>query len=288
MTFVGKMLVVVQVVLSIAFMAFAGGVYSIQQSWKAEAAKLQSQVDSLKSDLADQSTSLQLKLDQAEQARAAAEQRANQAEGINAQLQAQLANEQQRTNQLNLQNNQLQGLAEAKSDEATYRLEEAQRERVAAQALRQQVNELQTGLRDRDDQIFAMQLQLDDLTSRFNTLVAENGDLKKVLRLNNLSDDPAELRALEEPPPPIDGVVVATKSDRTNRTSAVEISVGSDDGVRKNHVLDVYSTEATGGKTRYLGKIRIMTVTPDRAVGYVIESSKNGIIQRGDNVTTRL
>ncbi|MGE0378772.1 MAG: hypothetical protein AB7Q45_25500, partial [Planctomycetaceae bacterium] len=228
------------------------------------------------------------KIDLAEQAMTAAEQRANQAIGENAQLRGEIANEQQKTNQLNLQNNQLQGLAEAKSDEATYRDEEAQRERVASKALRAQVNEMQTGLRDRDDQIFAMQLQLADLSTRFDTLLAENGDLKKVLRLNNLSDDPAELRSLEEPPPPIDGVVVATKADKTSRTNAVEISVGSDDGVRKNHVLDVYSTAATGGQTRYLGKIRIMTVTPDRAVGYVIQSAKNGIIQRGDNVTTRL
>src|SRR3970040_390648 len=35
MTFVGKVLVVVQVFLSLCFMAFAGAVYTVQQDWKA-------------------------------------------------------------------------------------------------------------------------------------------------------------------------------------------------------------------------------------------------------------
>ena len=34
MTFVGKVLVIVQVVLSLCFMAFAGAVYTVQQNWK--------------------------------------------------------------------------------------------------------------------------------------------------------------------------------------------------------------------------------------------------------------
>ena len=34
MTFVGKVLVIVQVVLSLCFMAFAGAVYTVQQDWK--------------------------------------------------------------------------------------------------------------------------------------------------------------------------------------------------------------------------------------------------------------
>ncbi len=288
MTFVGKMLVVVQLVMSIAFMAFAGAVYSTQQSWKDEAEKLQTQVSGLQTDLQDQNTELQRKLDAAEQAAAAAVQRAEQAEGDNAQLRNEIANQKQKTEQLNLQNNSLQGLAESKSNEASFRDEEAQRERVASRTLREQVNELQAGLRDRDDQIFAMRLRLEDLSERFDALLAESGDLKKILRLNGLPTDPAEFRSLEDPPPPVDGVVVATKTDKTNRTKAVEISVGSDDGVRKNHELDVYSSAVNGGKNRWLGKIRISNVTPDRAVGYVIETAKNGIIQRGDNVTTRL
>ncbi|MBX3439419.1 MAG: hypothetical protein KF861_18165, partial [Planctomycetaceae bacterium] len=75
------MLIVVQLVLSIVFMAFAGAVYSVQQSWKAKADTLQAQVSSLQSDLTDQNTSLQRRLDAADQARGAAEERANRTDG---------------------------------------------------------------------------------------------------------------------------------------------------------------------------------------------------------------
>jgi hypothetical protein len=288
MTFVGKMLVVVQLVMSLVFMAFAAAVYSVQQSWKEEAASLQQQVSDLQNDLSEQNTTLQRKVTDATQTAEAAVARAETAEGVNAQLKAQLANEQQNINELNLQNNSMQGVALAKSAEAAFRDEEAQRGRIAYQTLRNEVDTLNSELRDRDDQIFAMQLEMEDLASRYDTLLAESGDLKKILRMNDLPTDPTEFTALEEPPPPVDGIVVDTKADESNRVAAVQISIGSDDGVRKNHVLDVYSSAANGGQTQYLGKIRVFQVTPHWAVGYVIQSSKNGIIQRGDNVTTRL
>ncbi len=61
----------------------------------------------------------------------------------------------------------------------------------------------------------------------------------------------------------------------------VEISVGSDDGVFKNHQNDRLS------RSRYLATIRITDVYPDKAIGLVIEDTRNGTIARGDNVTTK-
>ena len=49
--------------------------------------------------------------------------------------------------------------------------------------------------------------------------------------------------------------------------------------------LDVFRTSA-GGK--YLGRIKLVYVEGDRSVGAVIRKTKNGIIQREDNVTTKL
>ena len=37
-----------------------------------------------------------------------------------------------------------------------------------------------------------------------------------------------------------------------------------------------------------LGKIRVVETWPDKAVCEVVNKTKNGIIQRGDNVTTKL
>jgi hypothetical protein len=39
---------------------------------------------------------------------------------------------------------------------------------------------------------------------------------------------------------------------------------------------------------RYLGQIRLTLVNADSAVGIVTEKAKNIVIQKGDNVTTKL
>jgi chromosome segregation ATPase len=51
MTFVGKVLVVVQVVLSLCFMAFAGAVYTVQQEWKTAHDKKVAELDASKKEV---------------------------------------------------------------------------------------------------------------------------------------------------------------------------------------------------------------------------------------------
>ncbi len=56
----------------------------------------------------------------------------------------------------------------------------------------------------------------------------------------------------------------------------VDISIGSDDGLRPNHRLDILK----GGKT--VGEIEIVRVEPDRATARVIsgEAEKGGTVRR--------
>ena len=65
----------------------------------------------------------------------------------------------------------------------------------------------------------------------------------------------------------------------------VEISLGSDDGLARGHSLSIYRTD---GKGKDLGEIRMINITPDTAVGLIIDREKTGIIKKGDNVTTKL
>jgi hypothetical protein len=39
---------------------------------------------------------------------------------------------------------------------------------------------------------------------------------------------------------------------------------------------------------KYLGQIKIVRVSADRAVGSVVQRAKNGIIEEGDHVSTKL
>jgi chromosome segregation ATPase len=288
MSFVGKMLIVLQVVLSVIFMAFAGAVYTAQTSWKQQHDSLQTQVQQLQTTDSDNQAAAARQVTDLTKQRDDSQQRAEAAEGKLAQLNTQFQNELAKNNRLELELKAQTGLADAKSNEASFRDEEAQRQRIAYQTLRTQLNEMAAELRTTEDELFAERLERQAISGRHDNLLAENADLKKILRLNDLSADSSAYASLAEPPPPVDGLVVATRKDKTNRTEFVEVSIGSDDGLSMNHEMDVFRAAASGGKTQYLGRIRIVYLTPDRAVGRVIETAKNGIIERGDNVTTKL
>ncbi len=64
----------------------------------------------------------------------------------------------------------------------------------------------------------------------------------------------------------------------------VKLNRGSDDGVSKDQVLDVYRTEP---KPLYLGRVTVIAVTPKEAVAKPIEALKEAI-KVGDMVTTQL
>ena len=76
--------------------------------------------------------------------------------------------------------------------------------------------------------------------------------------------------------PTIDGVVTNVVDD------SIELSLGGDDGLQMGHELDVYRND------QYLGRVRVVSIKPDRAVAVVIREFARGVIQRGDKVATRL
>ncbi len=76
--------------------------------------------------------------------------------------------------------------------------------------------------------------------------------------------------------PTLDGRVIAVAS------GAIEVSLGSDDGLRVEHVLEVYRDD------EYVGRAVVTSVQPDRAVARLVKEYVRGVVQRGDRVTTRL
>jgi len=76
--------------------------------------------------------------------------------------------------------------------------------------------------------------------------------------------------------PTLDGQVVAVAS------GLIEVSLGSDDGLQVDHVLEVFR----GGQ--YVGRAVVTSVKPDRAVARIMKDYARGIVQQGDRVTTRL
>jgi hypothetical protein len=76
--------------------------------------------------------------------------------------------------------------------------------------------------------------------------------------------------------PTLDGQVIAVAS------GSIEVSLGSDDGLQVEHVLEVYRNN------EYVGRAVVTRVGPDKAVARLIKAYARGAVQRGDRVTTRL
>lgn len=79
-----------------------------------------------------------------------------------------------------------------------------------------------------------------------------------------------------KPPAGTRGLVTAAP-----RPDVVEISIGSDDGIRKGHKLEVVRV---GAVKSYVGRIEVMETTPDRAVCRPDKNLQRSQIQKGDRV----
>jgi len=85
---------------------------------------------------------------------------------------------------------------------------------------------------------------------------------------------------LENVPPDVKGIVTATPS-----REMIEISIGSDDGLRPGHQLDV--RRGTGGGARYIGRIEVVEVSADISACKVLPKWSQGQpIRKGDRVST--
>jgi hypothetical protein len=113
---------------------------------------------------------------------------------------------------------------------------------------------------------------------------------KQLAAAHGYVKDIREFVKSQAPPPEVRGYVTGTKSANDRGTETlVEISLGERDGLVPGHELQVYRPAArNNGRGMYLGKIRLVNVTPDRSVGLVVQRAKNGIIEKDDHVTTQL
>jgi hypothetical protein len=109
-----------------------------------------------------------------------------------------------------------------------------------------------------------------------------NTDLTSIMQALGLSTDPRDhTDKLDTVPPPVEGIVLEVDKEG----KLVKISIGSDDGLRKRHRLQVYRVKPQG---RFVATIEITEVDPDQAVGRILSQFKQGNIQEGDLVATRI
>lgn len=286
MTFVGKVLVVVQVALSLCFMALAGAVYTVQTNWKAESEKLQETLANRAreyDDLTQQFTTFRADQNLALND-AVAERDTLKAEAAN--LQGRLTSAENELRAAQAETKSLTTQVQLAKDDAQARIEQYRVQYDVNQQLRDQIENYRKSLQDSKDAAFQLRK---DLEKSQATIAALQNELTEAqLKFASIGIDPDTVQPLADgnaPPPNVNGLVLVTRKSAHDNIEYVEISLGKDDGLREGNQLLVYRLD-NGGK--YLGKIRLMKVNADNAVGTVVEKAKNGIIQRGDHVATKL
>tara|TARA_R110002111_G_scaffold259308_1_gene329285 strand:+ start:89409 stop:90281 length:873 start_codon:yes stop_codon:yes gene_type:complete len=290
MSFVGKVLVVVQVVLSVCFMGFAGAVFTAQNNWRAESMKqkeavanLQKNMTGLESEYSNYKTETTQKMNDALSA-------AQTAKAANDALQAQNKSYQNQLETVRAERDTSVAQAETTGEEANFRRQESDRQRVVNKTLHDTVNDLRSKIKNLEDTIFTQSIREKNLIAKQNKVLDELKYLNKIVV--NLGVDPKDpaIAGMQSPPPAVEGLIINTKKDKQNGTKFVEVSLGSDDGLSKGHQLYVYrfGTIENGNRPKYLGKIELVYVDPDKAVGTVIDAAKNGVIEKGDHVNSKL
>jgi hypothetical protein len=123
------------------------------------------------------------------------------------------------------------------------------------------------------DRIHAARIQKSRFREREQELVDELTKRREVMERKGWD----ETEPVDKSAPKLDGVVTAVSS----KGDLVEVSLGSDDGLREGHFLEVFDAKS------YAGRIKIYKVSPDRSVGQMIPEYRKRDIKRGDRVATR-
>ena len=147
---------------------------------------------------------------------------------------------------------------------------------------------LRTSVRDEQaarDTLFTATLELTDqmnvlrgfkqrLEQRNKQLMAQATRFEEVIAARGIDIN----EPLDGAPPERNGNIL--QIDRPSHL--VLISIGSDEGLRAGHFLEV--TRAG----RYVGKLKVRNTEPDRSVAEILKDYSEGILQEGDRVDTTL
>jgi len=286
MTFVGKILVIVIMAMSLVFLGFSTVALVTATNWKDATAKANEKLKKSQSEASDLSQEIVKQKSDLEAARKSHSADVKSFEDRIASLNNDVTQLQQESTQAKSQLEAAQQAAKVALDESAARTREVDLLRSQNEAVRKQSDEFKLSKTELEDSRRELERQLEvarklneDLRDRVSTLAA-------FLRSKGLTDNVSQVKAQISgvaPPPDVEGVI--TRYDA--QTKRVEISIGSDDGLTVGHELSVYRIKP---RTDYLGKIRLISVDPEQAVGVLVggKSYQGKKIEEGDLVSSQI
>jgi hypothetical protein len=271
MSFVGKILTVLIFFLSVTFMAFAVAIYAAHKNWydivhnatadpsnpnpnKRELGLL-AQLDQAKQDntrLDREKRDLENQLNTEKVMRRLLISRAEQTQTT---IEKELANERAKvvTALNNAEATSNAALATAKSNESLAK--EVADIRNVVKTTREEFDKTFASMVAQTDTNSQLRLLLDRLKQQQLVLAEQVGRLKNVIAKHGLD----EHAPVDDLAPRAEAVVTAVRQD--GRSVFVTVSLGKDDGIRPGHQMNVFRGE------RYVGRITIRSVEPNRSVG---------------------
>ncbi|GAA4471228.1 MULTISPECIES: hypothetical protein [Novipirellula] len=277
MTLLGKSFSVIILILSLTFMVLALAVNASHRNWR----DVVTGPGGLKEQIQDyESTNEQLRDTQQRVEAALAREQAARRTALGA-LTTQLdqLKDQLQKREESYQQKEAQNTVFAQTDRSrALQLEELTAE---ANRLRQQIRKEQE---DRDT-LFTQTLKLTDQMNKLRGIVqiqSERNDqlMAQVTRYKEVVDSKGIdiNEPLDGSPPDRNGTVLVINRPK----KLIEVSIGYDDGLRSGHHLEV------SRQGRYLGKVRVLKIEPERAVAEILPDFSQGTIQEGDRVDTTL
>jgi chromosome segregation ATPase len=285
MTFVGKVLVVVNVVLTVCIAVFAAGVYSVQSSWRDKFQAEQKLRNDAKSANDLQVKGLQDAITRLDKDLKEFKGRTATAEAQVTTLRTQLATT-RTSHDKTVQAYEVKvALQQAIQNDNNTKLLELQNLRTALAQLRAKLKSLTEQVAQLEDDKYGLQRKEVQIVKKYNEMLETLVAYRKTLQRNKISFDAAAVAGLDVLPDPADGLVSDVSLGTRDKATLVEITVGSDDGVTKGVQLHVFRLT---GKPKYLGKIKIIQVSADTSIGEVVDDAKQGTIKKGDHVAAKL
>jgi hypothetical protein len=136
------------------------------------------------------------------------------------------------------------------------------------------------------DRAVAAEIQVKSLTTRLAGLENQLQESTKLVILAKQNAGSGSLNrsgsAANPPPENIEGLVKTTDPG-----GLIKLTIGSDAGLAKGHTLEVYRLSSIQSQNKYLGRVRILEVTPHEAVAQPF-GRLNDKPQAGDHVASHI
>ncbi|HEV2973100.1 MAG TPA: hypothetical protein VGY55_24245 [Pirellulales bacterium] len=276
MNLVGKIFVVLIMVASTVFMTMGLMVFATHQNWhdavtgkggwKEQLTEARKESADLRADVLKYQGVLATEKASHLQALAKAQTAIAKAEEHKAELETAVAGEQKRLDaQANLLGDQQKSLSDLRKENVALREDIRDANKKVDQQLK-----LAT---ETEDKLHIAMGQKRDLEERNKQLASDVAKATVILKKFGATiADPAN----GEPPPLRGRILAMDKDDR------VEISLGSDDGLREGNTLEVYRG------SKYLGRIQVLEAHPHQAICMILKEFKQEAIHADDEVATKL